>query len=185
MRFARVLLLAALIANAPPGATSGQDASAIFAGGCFWGVEAVFEHVRGVTRATSGYVGGVESVRVDYDPSRVSYRQLLEVFFRIAHDPTSRDRQGPDAGPEYRAIVFYDSDREQTEIEGYVAELARARVFARPIVTEVRHRDAFETAPAFHQDYVARHPNEPYVIVNDLPKLARLRQLFPQLYAQR
>ena len=185
MRPARVLLFAALIANAAPAAARGQETSAIFAGGCFWGVEAVFEHVKGVTRATAGYAGGVESVRVEYDPSRVSYRQLLEIFFRIAHDPTSRDRQGPDAGPEYRAIVFYDSDRERTEIDEYVAELGRAGVFPRPIVTEVRQRDAFVTAPAFHQDYVARHPGEPYVVTNDLPKLARLRQLFPHLYAQR
>jgi peptide-methionine (S)-S-oxide reductase len=181
----RALIAAALLASATGvGATRG-DRSAIFAGGCFWGVEAVFEHVRGVGNATSGYVGGVESVQVTYDPSVVSHRELLEVFFRVAHDPTSRDRQGPDAGPAYRAIVFYEDAAERRAIEEYLAELERAAVFARPIVTEVRPRAAFDVAPGFHQDYAARHPKAPYVVINDVPKLERLRREFPHLYAGR
>jgi peptide-methionine (S)-S-oxide reductase len=158
---------------------------AVFAGGCYWGVEAVFEHVRGVTAATSGFVDGVESVVVEYDPSAVTYRQLLEVFFRVAHDPTSRDRQGPDAGPEYRAIVFHGNAAQRAEAEAYIEELRRSAVFATPIVTELQRLGAFHPAPPDQQDYAARNPTQPYIVINDQPKLDHLRREFPQLYVRK
>ena len=179
-----------------------QEAEAIFAGGCFWGVQWVFEHVRGVTAVVSGYSGGsvanptyelvgtgrtghAESVRVTYDPSVVSYRQLLEVFFRVAHDPTTRDRQGPDVGSDYRAIVFAQDSAQLREVADYVAELTAQRVFPDPIVTEVRLRQPFYLAEAYHQRYAALHPNEPYILVNDVPKIENLQERFPKLFRVR
>lgn len=170
--------------------TRGSDATIVLAGGCFWGVEAVFEHVRGVRSATSGYARyanppssvRIEAVRIIYDPSQVTRRQLLEVFFLVAHDPTTRDRQGPDSGPEYRAVVFFQSPAERETAEAYVAELTRDRRFGRPIVTEVRALAGFGVAEDVHQDYGSRHPNDPYVVRNDAPKLAALQQRFPQFY---
>jgi len=176
-----------------------REASAVFAGGCFWGVEWVFEHLRGVKSVVAGYSGGstvaptyeqvgagttghAEAVRVVYDPEEVSYRQLLEVFFLVAHDPTTRDRQGPDVGPDYRAIVFVRDSGERREVESYISELAARRLFAGPIVTEVRPVQPFYPAEAYHQHYAARHPTEPYIRINDAPKLVRLRRLFPALY---
>jgi len=176
-----------------------REASAVFAGGCFWGVEWVFEHLRGVKSVVAGYSGGstvaptyeqvgagttghAEAVRVVYDPGEVSYRQLLEVFFLVAHDPTTRDRQGPDVGPDYRAIVFVRDSGERREVESYISELAARRLFAGPIVTEVRPVQPFYPAEAYHQHYAARHPTEPYIRINDAPKLVRLRRLFPALY---
>jgi len=176
-----------------------QSAEAVFAGGCFWGVQWVFEHVRGVTAVVSGYSGGsvpnptyelvgtgrtghAESVRVTYDPSVVSYRQLLEVFFRVAHDPTTRDRQGPDVGSDYRAIVFARDSAQLREVSAYVAELTAKRAFPKPIVTELRLRQPFYPAEPYHQRYAALHPNEPYIVINDVPKVKRLEQLFPSLY---
>ncbi|HJR58913.1 MAG TPA: peptide-methionine (S)-S-oxide reductase MsrA [Vicinamibacterales bacterium] len=166
------------------------EATAVLAGGCFWGVEAVFEHVRGVRSVTSGYARythassppRIEAVRIVYDPSRVSYRQLLEVFFLVAHDPTSMDRQGPDAGSEYRAAVLHETSAERDAAEAFVAELTRTGEFARPIVTEIRELDTFRTAEPGHQDYAARHPADPYVLQNDAPKLSRLQRRFPSLY---
>ena len=176
-----------------------REASAVFAGGCFWGVEWVFEHLRGVKSVVAGYSGGstvaptyeqvgagttghAEAVRVVYDPGEVSYRQLLEVFFLVAHDPTTRDRQGPDVGPDYRAIVFVRDSGERREVESYISELAARRLFAGPIVTEVRPVQPFYPAEAYHQHYAAQHPTEPYIRINDAPKLVRLRRLFPALY---
>jgi len=176
-----------------------QSAEAIFAGGCFWGVEWVFEHMRGVTAVVSGYSGGTvanptyevigtgttghaESVRVTYDPSVVSYRQLLEVFFRVAHDPTTRDRQGPDVGSDYRAIVFARDSAQLREASAYVADLTSRRVFAGPIVTELRLRQPFYPAESYHQRYAALHPTDPYIVFNDAPKVKRLQQLFPGLF---
>jgi peptide-methionine (S)-S-oxide reductase len=159
---------------------------AVFAGGCFWGVEAVFEHLRGVHSAVSGYASGqIEAVRISYDPAEISYRELLEVFFTIAHDPTQRDHQGPDAGPEYRAVVYYLEGSERQAAETYVAELERAHVFTRPIVTEIQPLGDFRVAESFHQDYAARHPKDLYIVSNDLPKLERLRRQFPRLYRER
>ena len=192
------LLLGMLWVGASPGSARGlpasaTEASAVLAGGCFWGVEAVFEHVRGVQSVTSGYArysgndapNSVEAVRVSYDPSRVTYRQLLEVFFLVAHDPTTRDRQGPDAGPEYRAAVLYQDEAQRAAAVAYVTELTAAGSLARPIVTEVRSLTRFHVAEAFHQDYAARNPGAPYIVQNDAPKLARLQQRFPTLYQER
>lgn len=179
--------------------TAPREATAVFAGGCFWGVEWVFEHVRGVTSAVAGYSGGsvasptyqqvntgetghAESVRIVYDPSQVSYRQLLEVFFLVAHDPTSRDRQGPDAGSDYRAIVFAQDADQRREAEAYLAELTAKKVFPRPIVTELRGAAPFYLAEAYHQDYASKHPSSGYIVINDAPKLVHLQQRFPALY---
>lgn len=195
-----VLTCMALMAFSAP--VRAQEAEAIFAGGCFWGVQWVFEHVKGVTSVVSGYSGGTvanptyelvgtgrtghaESVRVTYDPSIVSYRDLLEVFFLVAHDPTTRDRQGPDVGSDYRAIVFAKDSAQLSEVASYVAELTAGRVFENPIVTELRLRQPFYVAEAYHQRYAALHPNEPYIVINDAPKVRRLEQRFPRLYRSR
>ena len=192
--------LVALLGLSRPAAA--QQAEAIFAGGCFWGVQWVFEHVRGVTAVVSGYSGGfvanptyelvgtgttghAESVRVTYDPSVVSYRQLLEVFFRVAHDPTTRDRQGPDVGSDYRAIVFARDSAQLREVAAYVAELTSQRVFDKPIVTELRIQQPFYVAEAYHQRYAELHPNEPYIVINDAPKIRHLQQQFPRLFRDR
>ena len=198
LTFARVALgLVSFTAPVPA-----QEAEAIFAGGCFWGVQWVFEHVRGVTAVVSGYSGGsvanptyelvgtgrtghAESVLVTYDPSVVSYRELLEVFFRVAHDPTTRDRQGPDVGSDYRAIVFAQDSMQWREVEAYVAELTAQRVFASPIVTELRLRQPFYMAEEYHQRYAALHPNEPYIVINDAPKVRNLQRQFPRLFRAR
>ena len=174
----------------PSQATPGGDATVVLAGGCFWGVEAVFEHVRGVRSATSGFARyanpaspvPIEAVRIVFAPSQVSQRQLLEVFFLIAHDPTTRDRQGPDSGPEYRAVVFFQSPPERAAADSYIAELTASHRFARPIVTEVRALAGFTVAPDGHQDYGSRHRDDAYVVRNDAPKLVALQQRFPQLY---
>lgn len=176
------LLLAALLWQT--GAPS-TDATAVFAGGCFWGVEAVFEHVRGVRSVASGYADeGIEAVRIVYAPDQVSYEDLLSVFFRVAHDPTQRDHQGPDVGPEYRAVVYYRTAEQHQRVTTYIAELERSRRFPGPIVTEVRALGTFRVAETFHQDYAARHPDDPYIVVNDAPKMLLLRRAFPALYRE-
>ncbi len=191
-----LLLLATLGLTAP---ARTQTAEAVFAGGCFWGVQWVFEHVRGVKSVISGYSGGnvpdptyelvgtgrtghAESVLVTYDPSVVSYRQLLEIFFRVAHDPTTRDRQGPDVGSDYRAIVFASDSVQLRNVHSFVGELTAKRVFNAPIVTEVRLRQPFYKAEEYHQRFAALHPNDPYIVINDAPKVHRLQQLFPALF---
>lgn len=173
--------------------------TAVFAGGCFWGVEAVFEHVKGVSGAVSGYTGGktakpsydavstgntghAESVQVTYDPSRISYGQLLKVFFAVAHDPTELNRQGPDVGTQYRSAIFYADDEQKRIAEAYIGQLQAARSFGRPIVTEVSRLQTFYQAEAYHQNYLERHPNQPYIVFNDLPKLASLKRELPALY---
>lgn len=165
------------------GADPKPEARAVFAGGCFWGVEWVFEHVAGVRSVTAGYgPDGVESVDIRYDPAKLTYRQLLEVFFLVAHDPTSRDRQGPDAGPEYRAIVFATDSTQRREAEGYVGELTEQHRFFKPIVTEIQAFREYRLAEEFHQDFAEKHPSDPYIVTNDLPKLAKLKSQFPSLY---
>ena len=176
--------------------------TAVFAGGCFWGVDAVFKHVKGVTQVVSGYAGGsaesanyeqvssgstdhAESVRITYDPSRISYGQLLKVFFSVAHDPTELNRQGPDTGTQYRSAVFFANDEQKRVAEAYIAQLQAARTFRKPIVTQVAPLKAFYDAEGYHQDYLARHPDQPYIIVYDLPKLADLKKRFPALYVGR
>jgi peptide-methionine (S)-S-oxide reductase len=187
--------------DAPLATTRGEQI-AVLAGGCFWGVDAVFKHVRGVNSVTSGYAGGgtkparyevvstgttghAESVRINYDPSRITYGQLLKVFFAVAHDPTELNRQGPDTGTQYRSAIFYANDEQKRIAEAYVEQLNRANVFGRPVVTQVSALDSFHPAEAYHQDYLERHPDEPYIVVNDLPKVKNLRKLFPQLYVSR
>lgn len=174
--------------------------TAVFAGGCFWGVEAVFEHVKGVTQVVSGYAGGnaesaqyervssgatghAESVRISYDPSRISYGQLLKVFFAVAHDPTELNRQGPDTGTQYRSAIFFGSAEQKRIAESYIAQLQAARAFPQPIVTELSPLKAFYEAEAYHQDYLARHRDQPYIVINDLPKLANLQRQLPALFA--
>ena len=176
--------------------------TAVFAGGCFWGVEAVFRHVKGVSRAVSGYAGGMlvkpsyeqvgsgrtghaESVEVTYDPSQVSYGQLLAVFFSVAHDPTQLDRQGPDVGTQYRSAIFYMSDDQKRVADAYIAQLDKAKVFGAPIVTQVAKLPAFYPAEGYHQNYLALHPTQPYIVINDLPKLAALQKEWPELYVKR
>ena len=177
----------------------GKEDVAVFAGGCFWGIEAVFEHVRGVRQAVSGYAGGsrlsahyqlvgtgrtghAEAVRVTYDPARVSYGQLLKVFFSVAHDPTQLNRQGPDTGAQYRSEIFTTSAAQQRAATAYIAQLESARTFDRPIVTRVSPLAGFYEAEAHHQDYLRRHPDEPYIVYNDAPKLVALKAQFPGLY---
>ena len=182
-----------------PVATNKTQQTAVVAGGCFWGIQAVFQHVKGVINATSGYSGGVantaeyelvstgetghaESVKITYDPSQITYGQLLRVFFSVAHDPTQLNRQGPDSGTQYRSIIFYGNDEQKRIAEAYIAQLDKARVFPRPIVTQVVPLKAFYPAEAYHQDYATNHPNNPYIVYNDAPKVAHLHQEFPELY---
>jgi peptide-methionine (S)-S-oxide reductase len=175
--------------------------TAVFAGGCFWGVDAVFKHVKGVVQVVSGYAGGkaptahyelvstgetghAESVEVTYDPAQVSYRQLLQVFFTVAHDPTELNRQGPDVGSQYRSAIFYESDEQQKAAQAYIAELSHTHMFSKPIVTQVAPLDRFFAAEAYHQNYLAQHMTQPYIVYNDLPKLDKLEKTYPALYRQ-
>jgi len=170
----------------------------VLAGGCFWGMEAVFESLKGVQSAVSGYAGGskdtahyetvstgetghAESVEITYDPSQISFQQLLSVFFLVAHDPTELNRQGPDEGTQYRSAIFYTTEAQKQTAAAYMLQLQKDKVFARPIVTELVPLQAFYPAENYHQHFVARNPYYPYVVVNDLPKLAQLRKQYPQL----
>lgn len=189
------------LVDAPLASARGEQ-TAVLAGGCFWGVEAVFEHVKGVTNVTSGYAGGAkstasyetvsegetghaESVRITYDPSRITYGQLLKIFFAVAHDPTELNRQGPDTGTQYRSAIFYSNEEQKRIALAYIEQLNRARAFERPIVTQVSALDAFYEAEAYHQDYAAHHPKDSYIVINDLPKVENLRKQFPNLYRER
>lgn len=173
--------------------------TAVLAGGCFWGVQDVFQHVKGVVRATSGYSGGTavtasypivssgttehaESVQITYDPKQITYGQLLRVFFAVGHDPTQLNRQGPDTGVQYRSVIFYGDAEQQRIAEAYVAQLRAANVFDRPIVTRVTALKAFYRAEDYHQDYAERHPHDLYIVYNDAPKVEHLQQQFPELY---
>ena len=201
----RRIVLAALLGSAVLSLHVGaappprQQKVAVFAGGCFWGVEAVFEHVKGVRAAVSGYAGGTmrspsyedvitgrtghaESVRVVYDPAQVSYEDLLRVFFLVAHDPTQRNRQGPDVGTQYRSMVFYTDEAQRQAAEATVEELTRTRAYLRPIVTEIVPLTRFYEAEAYHQNYAARHPDQPYIVYHDAPKVENLRRRFPALF---
>ena len=190
--------LAWIVAAAAPVLAQGR-VTAVFAGGCFWGVDAVFRHVRGVLHVVSGYAGGsaataryelvstdttghAESVEVTFDPEQVSYQQLLRVFFTVAHDPTQRNRQGPDDGTQYRSVLFYATPEQHRAALAMIAALERERAYADSIVTEVVPLRAFYAAEAYHQNYLARHLNQPYIVFNDLPKLGVLKQRFPELY---
>ena len=182
----------------PLASVKGKE-TVVLAGGCFWGVQAVFEHLNGVNSATSGYSGGrikspsyeivssgltghAESVNVTFDPSQITFGQILMVFFSVAHDPTQLNRQGPDTGSQYRSAIFYSNDEQKRIAEAYVAQLDAAQVYSRKIVTQIAPFEAFYRAEEYHQEYLANHPNEPYIVYNDLPKLDRLKQQFPELY---
>ena len=186
------------ILDAPLTSARGEQ-TAVLAGGCFWGVEAVFEHVKGVIKVTSGYSGGsastaqyetvssgetghAESVRIIYDPSQISYGRLLKVFFSVAHDPTELNRQGPDTGSQYRSAIFYGNEEQKRIAEAYIVQLNQARAFSGPIVTKVTALQSFHEAEGYHQGYLDRHPDEPYIIINDLPKVENLRKHLPELY---
>jgi peptide methionine sulfoxide reductase msrA/msrB len=196
MLFSPVVMAAAATIgshSAPP------EQVAVFSGGCFWGVQAVFQHVIGVTNAVSGYAGGdastahydrvsegntghAESVRVTFDPSRVTYEQLLQVFFTIAHDPTQLNYQGPDHGPQYRSAIWYTNDEQKLAAESYIAQSTKAKTWPKPIVTQVGPLGAFYPAEAYHQDYATTHPYQPYILFNDAPKVAQLKKQLPSLY---
>ena len=173
--------------------------TAVFSGGCFWGVDAVYKHVKGVTEVVSGYAGGeaktahyemvsegntghAESVRVTFDPTRVTYLQLLQVFFSVAHDPTQLNRQGPDEGSQYRSAIFYTTTEQQQQAQNVIQSLTAKHVYSAPIVTQVAPLKQFYPAEAHHQNYLALHPTQPYIMFNDLPKVDRLHKIFPDLY---
>jgi peptide-methionine (S)-S-oxide reductase len=182
-----------------PLSSSKSQQTAVFAGGCFWGIQAVFQHVKGVSSATSGYAGGyvkspsyetvctgvtghAETVSVVYDPSQITYGQLLMVFFSVAHDPTQWNRQGPDTGSQYRSEIFYTGEEQKRIAQAYIAQLEAAKVYSRPIVTKVEPFQAFYPAEGYHQDYLKNNPDSPYIVYNDLPKLENLKKTFPNLY---
>ena len=181
-----------------PAASVHAPQTAVLAGGCFWGVEAVFERLKGVTDVVSGFAGGqaatahytmvsegttghAESVKITYDPQTISYGQILKIFFAVAHDPTELNRQGPDEGTQYRSAIFYGSADEKRVAEAYIRQLDEAKVFRHPIVTAVSELHGFYPAEEYHQNFIERNPNNPYVVFNDLPKLRQLKQLFPAL----
>lgn len=181
-------------------AASGKQ-TAVVAGGCFWGIQAVFSHVKGVRSAASGYAGGTvknpdyeevssgrtghaESVEVVYDPSKVTYGELLRVFFSVALDPTEVNRQGPDDGTQYRSVIFYANEDQKRIAESYIAQLNQAKVFSRPIATQVVPLEKFYMAEAYHQNYAEIHPHDPYIMFNDAPKVANLKKEFPEMYSK-
>jgi peptide-methionine (S)-S-oxide reductase len=181
---------------------AGVMQTAVLAGGCFWGVQGVFEHVRGVQKAVAGYAGGdkstaqyeavssgstghAESVQITFDPSQVTYGQLLEIAFSVVSDPTLLNRQGPDVGTQYRSAVFYSDDEQKRIAEAYIAQLDKSHVFSKPIVTRVEPLKIFYPAESYHQDYLVRNPSAPYIAFNDLPKIERFRRAFPELYSGR
>jgi peptide-methionine (S)-S-oxide reductase len=171
----------------------------VVAGGCFWGIEAVFEHIKGVTDAVSGYAGGTkgtaeyetvstgttghaESVKITYDPTKVSLEKLLQVFFSVAHDPTQLNRQGPDVGPQYRSAIFFASEEQARVARAYIDQLTKAKTFSKPIVTQVVKLDQFYPAEEYHQDFAEKNPTYPYIVYNDRPKVENLKREFPDLY---
>jgi peptide-methionine (S)-S-oxide reductase len=181
---------------------AGPLQTAVIAGGCFWGVQGVFQHTKGVKRALSGYSGGekstadydkvgtgraghAESVQIVFDPKEISYGDILRIYFSVAHDPTELDRQGPDVGTQYRSAIFYSDASQQRIAQAYIAQLDQAHAFARPIVTRVDPLKGFYPAEAHHQDFLAHNPNYPYIVVNDLPKIANLKRLFPDQYREK
>jgi peptide-methionine (S)-S-oxide reductase len=182
-----------------PLAVAKSQQTAVLAGGCFWGIQAVFEHVKGVSSVTSGYAGGhvkspsyesvsvgvtghAETVSISFDPSQVTYGQLLMIYFSVAHDPTQWNRQGPDTGSQYRSVIFFTNEDQKRIAEAYIAQLDGAKVYSRPLVTKVEPFQAFYPAEDYHQDYLKNNPSNPYVVYNDLPKLENLKRVFPALY---
>ena len=199
LQFGAALAAADVPAAAAGAAPASQTQSLVLAGGCFWGVQAVFQHVKGVIQATSGYAGGnaatanyeavssgtsghAESVRVVFDPSIVSLNQLLQVFFSVAHDPTELNRQGPDSGTQYRSAIFYSTEEQRLAAQAFIAQLQASKTYAAPIVTKVDALRGFYSAEAYHQNYFKNHPNDRYIFINDRPKVENLKARFPQLY---
>jgi len=197
MKLALVAAAAAFF-TAAPAAAAPRTESAVLAGGCFWGMESVFEHVKGVTDVVSGFAGGsardasydkvssegtghAEAVRITYDPAKVSYAQLLQVYFAVAHDPTEVDRQGPDVGPSYRSAIFPQNAGQEAQARSFIAKLEQRHVFAKPIATRIE-RGGFFAAEAYHQDYARKHPWQPYIVINDRPKVAALKAKYPALW---
>jgi peptide-methionine (S)-S-oxide reductase len=189
------------VAPAAPAAAPAAkgEQTAVLAGGCFWGVDAVFKHVKGVSKVVSGYSGGnattaqyeivstgmtghAESVEITYDPAQVSYAQLLKIYFSVAHDPTQLNRQGPDSGTQYRSAIFYVNDEQKQIAQAYIDQLNKAKAFSGAIVTQVVPLTQFYPAEAYHQNYLARNPNQPYIVYNDMPKLAQLQKQYPAIY---
>ena len=190
----------------PPPAVDVQNANgiqtAVLAGGCFWGVQGVFQHTSGIVSAVSGYSGGsrvnaayqmvstgttghAESVEIKFDPKKISYGKILQIFFSVAHDPTQLNRQGPDTGTQYRSAIFTTSDEQKKVAEAYIAQLDTAKVYTKPIVTKVGPLQAFFAAEAYHQDYLTLHPNQPYIAYNDIPKVENLKKLFAGNYSEK
>lgn len=188
---------------APPAidepASSSHSATAVFAGGCFWGVQAVFQHVKGVSQALSGYAGGesrtatygdvstgdtghAESVRVTYDPAQISYGQLLQIYFSVAHDPTQLNRQGPDTGSQYRSTVFASNNLQRQIAQAYIAQLDKSGAYSEPLATTVEDLKAFYPAESYHQDYLVHNPQSMYIVINDQPKIANLAKVFAKRY---
>jgi peptide-methionine (S)-S-oxide reductase len=176
--------------------------TAVIAGGCFWGVQGVFQHTSGVASAVSGYAGGskmtasyeqvstgstghAESVQIKYDPKKISYGKILQIFFSVVHDPTQLNRQGPDSGTQYRSAIFTTSDEQKKVADAYIAQLNAAKVYSRPIVTKVGALEGFFPAEAYHQDYLTLHPNQPYIAFNDLPKVENLKKIFADNYTEK
>src|SRR6185312_3491235 len=181
--------------------TSAHTETAVFAGGCFWGVQTAFERIKGVTGTRAGYSGGTketanyeavssertghaESVKITFDPQKISYGTLLQVFFSVVADPTQLNRQGPDVGTSYRSVIFYTSPEQEKIAKAYIAQLDAAKAFKKPIVTQVVPLDKFYAAEDYHQNYLALHPDQPYIVYNDLPKLAELKKEFPELFQE-
>ena len=195
----RTVVLPAPAYNPP--AASGGEQKLVVAGGCFWGVQGVFQRIKGVSRAVSGYAGGAketaryekvsggdtghaESVEITYDPKTVSLGELLRVYFSVAHDPTQLNRQGPDAGAQYRSTIFVANAEQEKAARNYIAQLSGSKAFSAPIVTTLEPLRAFYPAETYHQDYLLRHPAQPYIVYNDLPKIDDLKRLFPSLYRE-
>jgi len=194
----KLALIAAAALAAAPASAAPRSETAVLAGGCFWGMESVFEHVKGVTDVVSGFAGGsardasydkvstegtrhAEAVRITYDPSRVSYAQLLQVYFAVAHDPTEVNRQGPDVGPSYRSAIFPQTASQEAQAKKFIAKLTAQHVFKAPIATRIEH-GGFYPAEAYHQDYARKHPWQPYIVINDRPKVVALRRQYPSLF---
>ena len=197
MRYATALLAGVLLTLplAAPSAAAPRTETAVLAGGCFWGMESVFEHVKGVTDVVSGYAGGsardatyesadsghAEAIRLTYDPSRISYAQLLQIYFAVAHDPTEVDRQGPDVGRSYRSAIFPQNGSQAAQARSFIAKLQARHVFKRPIATRIEN-GGFYPAEAYHQDYARKHPWQPYIVINDRPKVDALKRQYPSLF---
>ena len=201
MKIASQLLIAVITITACSPVAAAEP-RAVFAGGCFWGVEAVFEHVKGVIDVKSGYAGGTketanyddvsngatthaESVEIRFDPTKVTYEQLLKVFFDVAHNPTELNRQGPDVGPQYRSAVFYSDEAQKAVVNAFIEKVKASKTFRKPIVTEVVPLKEFFAAEDYHQDFMKKNPDHPYIVYHDVPKVAALKRQFPVLYVEK